>query len=67
MCPISRDRLTNVAGLEPVRNEQVISVTGIEPPARAATPALLYFIALIAAGLGAGRWSKIRAAPLERR
>ncbi|MGH7875502.1 MAG: hypothetical protein ACREQO_25185 [Candidatus Binatia bacterium] len=52
--------LTNVAGLEPVRNEQVISVTGIEPPARAATPALLYFIALIAAGLGAGRWSKIR-------
>ncbi len=54
---------TNVAGLGPIRNEQVISVTGIEPPARAAAPALCYFIGLVAAGLGVGRWSKIRAAP----
>ena len=58
---------TNVAGLGPIRNEQVISVTGIEPPARAAAPALCYFIGLIAAGLGVGRWSKIRGATVEPR
>ncbi|HMF48184.1 MAG TPA: hypothetical protein VK603_06045, partial [Candidatus Saccharimonadales bacterium] len=57
----------NIADLGPVHGEQVISVAGIEPPARAAAPALFYFIGLIAAGLGVGRWSKIRAAPPERR
>ena len=57
----------NIAGLGPMRNEQVISVTGIEPPARAAVPALLYFIALIAAGLGVGRWSKIRGVTVQSR
>lgn len=57
----------NIAGMAPIRNEQVISVTGIEPPARAAAPALLYFIALIAAGLGVGRWSKIRGVTVQSR
>ena len=58
---------SNIAGLVPVHSEQVISATGIEPPAHAAAPALFCFIGLIAAGLGVGRWSKIRAAPRERR
>ena len=45
-----------------LRSEQVIAVTGVEPPAKAMVPALSYFVALIAVGLGAGRWTKRRAA-----
>ena len=52
----------NVLGNPPIRNEEVVSVTGIEPPARAMLPALSYFLALIALGLGAGRWSKLKKA-----
>lgn len=48
----------NVPGLAPMRSEQVIAVTGAEPAATAMFPALAYFVALIAVGLGAGRWSK---------
>lgn len=48
----------SISGLAAVRNEQVIAVTGAEPPATAMFPALAYFVALIAVGLGAGRWSK---------
>jgi hypothetical protein len=51
-----------VPGLAPVRNEQVITVTGVEPPASATVPVLSFFTALIAAGLGVGRWSKRRRA-----
>lgn len=50
----------NIPGVPPIRNEEVVSVTGIEPPARAMLPALSYFLALIVLGLGAGRWSKLR-------
>jgi len=49
-----------VAGQAPVRNEQVVTVTGLEPPASAMVPVLVFFTALIVAGLGAGRWSKRR-------
>lgn len=48
-------------GEPPVRSEQVIAVTGVEPPAKASAAALAYFVALIVVGLGVGRWSKRRA------
>ncbi|MGH7798726.1 MAG: hypothetical protein ACREQ2_27995 [Candidatus Binatia bacterium] len=54
----------NVPGLAPVRNERAIAVTGVEPPASAMVPALAFFIVLIAAGLGVGRWTKRRSAGL---
>jgi hypothetical protein len=50
----------------PIRSEQVIAVTAAEPPAGAAVPALAYFVGLIAAGLGLGRWSKRRRFKAER-
>jgi hypothetical protein len=43
-----------------VRNEEVVEVAGVEPPARAMVPALTLFVAIIALGLGVGRWSKRR-------
>ena len=52
--------VANVPGMAPVRNEQVIAVTGVEPPATATVPVLSFFTALIAVGLGVGRWSKRR-------
>lgn len=58
-------RVSSVAdrpGLPPIRSEQLLAVTGVEPPATASVPALAYFVGLIAAGLGAGRWSKRRSA-----
>jgi hypothetical protein len=50
--------LGSVPGRTPVRVEQIVSVTGIEPPAAAMLRVLAYFVALIAVGLAAGRWSK---------
>lgn len=50
--------LAQVSGESPLRNEQVVDVTGVEAPTRATAPALLLFVGLIALGLGAGRWSK---------
>jgi hypothetical protein len=47
-----------VPGEEPIRYQQLVSVTGVEPPMRAMVPALSYFLAVIALGLGVGRWSK---------
>ena len=45
-------------GQRPLRSEKIISVIASEPPMKAMLPALAYFIAVIALGLGAGRWSK---------
>ena len=50
----------NIPGRTPARNEEVIAVTGVEPPVGAMVPVLAYFIALITLGLGVGRWSKRR-------
>jgi hypothetical protein len=58
-------RITAVAqvpGENPMRNQQVVSVTGVEPPMKAMVPVLSYFLAVIVLGLGAGRWTKRRAA-----
>jgi len=54
--------VAQVPGEEPIRYQQLVSVTGVEPPVKAMVPALSYFVAVIALGLGAGRWSKRRAA-----
>ena len=44
-------------GQAPVRAEQLVAVTGIEPAMMAQIPALLFFLSVIALGLGAGRLS----------
>jgi hypothetical protein len=49
-----------IVGGSLIRNEQVVEVTGVEPPARAMVPALTLFVAIIVLGLGVGRWSKRR-------
>ena len=54
----------NVPGLAPMRSEHVITVTGVEPPASPMTAVLIVFVALIAVGLGIGRWSKRRSASI---
>jgi hypothetical protein len=51
----------NVHGVAPVRSEQGVTVTGVEPPTRTMIGALAYFVFLIVLGLAAGRWSKRRA------
>jgi len=51
--------LAEVPGQEPVRTVQLVSVTGVEPPLTAQMPALVFFLTLIALGLGVGRFSKI--------
>jgi hypothetical protein len=50
-----------VPGEEPIRYQQLVSVTGVEPQMKAMVPALSYFLAVIVLGLGVGRWSKRRA------
>jgi hypothetical protein len=58
-------RLTAIAyvtGGQMVRTEQNVSVTGVVPPTRAMIPAIGFFLAVIALGLAAGRWSR-HAAP----
>jgi hypothetical protein len=47
-----------VPGRGVVRTEQHVSVTAAEPPARAMLPAIGFFLAVIAVGLGVGRWSR---------
>jgi hypothetical protein len=54
--------VADLGGRRPLRAEQTISVTAVEPPSRAMTPALTLFIAAIAGGLIAGRWSRGKAA-----
>ena len=50
--------LTEVSGQDPVRTEQLVEVTGVEPPVTAQIPALVFFLFVIAMGLGVGRLSK---------
>ncbi len=45
------------------RTEQVVSVSAVEPPITAMIPAMVLFLAMIAAGLGLGRWSRGNATP----
>jgi hypothetical protein len=52
--------VANVPGRAPARSEHGMTVTGVEPPAATMVPVLVYFIGLIATGLGLGRWSKRR-------
>ena len=47
-----------VTGGQMVRTEQNVSVTGVEPPARAMIPAIGFFLAVIVLGLVVGRWSR---------
>jgi hypothetical protein len=53
-----------ISGGQVVRTERHVSVTGVEPPTSAVIPAIGFFLAVIAGGLGVGRWSR-RAAPLR--
>lgn len=50
--------IAQVPGQTPLRTEQLVAVTGIEPPITAQVPALMLFLGVIVMGLGAGRWSK---------
>ena len=50
--------VADVSGSASARREQIVSVTGVEPPAKPTAAAISYFVALIALGLGVGRWSK---------
>lgn len=54
--------IAEVAGQAPLRTEQLVAVTAVEPPMTAQIPALLLFLAVVALGLGAGRFSKTLAA-----
>jgi hypothetical protein len=45
------------------RSEQVVSVSAVEPPITAMLPAMVLFLAMLAAGLGVGRWSRGYATP----
>lgn len=54
-------QVSSIAGLEggeSVRQEQVITVTGVEPPQGAIFPALFFFLAIVALGLVIGRASR---------
>jgi hypothetical protein len=52
--------VADVGARRPLRTEQPISVTAAEPPMRAMVPALALFLAVIAAGVIAGRWSRAK-------
>ena len=60
------DTIARFAKGPALTNEKLVQVAAVEPPLSASIPAMGYFIALIAAGLGVGRWSK-RAALRSRR
>jgi len=47
-----------LAGGQMIRTEQNIVATAMGPPARTLIPAMVFFLALIALGLGVGRWSR---------
>jgi hypothetical protein len=50
--------IAQVPGQAPLRTEQLVAVTGIEPPITAQVPSLMLFLGVIVLGLGAGRRSK---------
>jgi hypothetical protein len=52
-----------LSGGRSIRSEQVVSVAGVEPPVSAMLPAMGLFLAVIALGLGVGRWSRCRTTP----
>jgi hypothetical protein len=53
--------IAEVGGRRLIRSEELVSVTGVEPPIAAMIPALGFFLIVIALGLGAGRWSRVAA------
>jgi hypothetical protein len=53
--------LAYVAGRPILRTEKNVAAIAAEPPARAMIPAISFFVAIVAVGLGVGRWSKLRA------
>ena len=60
----SQHQVTAVAelpGQAPIRNEQHVAVTAVEPPTSAALAPIVLFLGVIAFGLGVGRWSKLYA------
>jgi hypothetical protein len=52
-----------LTGGRSIRSEQVVSVSGVEPPMSAMLPTMGLFLMVIALGLGVGRWSRCRATP----
>ena len=52
-----------MSGRKSARTEQVVSVSAVEPPTTAMAPAMGFFLATIAVGLGLGRWSRVYTAP----
>lgn len=52
-------------GKAPTRAEQLVDVTGVEPPVSAMARSVALFVAAIAAGLWLGRWSKKRSVSAE--
>ena len=50
--------VADIPGRRSLRTEQELSVTAVEPPARAMAPALALFLIVITSGLIAGRWSR---------
>lgn len=54
--------VADIGGRETLRTEQTISVVAVEPPTRAMVPALALFLVVIASGIVAGRWSRVKAA-----
>jgi hypothetical protein len=59
--------VADIAARESLRNEQTISVTAVKPPTRAMVSALALFLVVIAGGVMAGRWSRVKAASLKPR
>lgn len=53
------------SGRPPIQSEQLVNVTGVEPPVSAMARALALFVATIAAGLLVGRWSKKTQLPIS--
>ncbi len=53
-----------LTGGRSIRSEQVVSVSGVEPPVSAMLPTMGLFLMVIALGLGVGRWSRCHGDPI---